>query len=291
MVASVILIIQITLLCLFPLINITNGQYRIMQGFQVGISELPYMASLRIKGLEHNSRIGAGMFCHATIIRNRVLLTSAYCIFDRNQEDILVVIGNTYLKGMSHTMKVLEISDWRSHGLYKYDGLPYDIAMIFTESDIEPVDGSVGYLPLSKDAIKPNTHCLLAGWGQSNPSTNQTWSNIPHAIWLRTVSKLDCYMYTREPGLICTKAEKNMGAVFGDIGGALVCDYKLYGISSQVESDSSLATFTEVRAYSKWIRAAMYLHFNGSRNGIMALRSICSQRPLILAISIYVATK
>lgn len=66
-------------------------------------------------------------------------------------------------------MKVLEISDWRLHGLYKYEGLPYDIAMIFTESDIEPVEGSVGYLPLSKDAIMPNTHCLLAGWGQSNP--------------------------------------------------------------------------------------------------------------------------
>ncbi|XP_030239454.1 granzyme C-like [Drosophila navojoa] len=290
MVASVILIIHITLLCLFSLMNITDGQPRIMQGFQVSIAELPYMASLRFKGLEYNTRIGAGMFCHATIIRNRVLLTSAYCIFDRNQDDILVVVGNTYLRGMSHTMKVLEISDWRMHGLYEYEGLPYDIAMIFTEADIEPVEGSVGYLPLNTDVIKPNSHCLLAGWGQSKPSTEQTWSNIPHAIWLRTVRKQDCYMYTREPGIICTKADKNMGADFGDIGGALVCGYKLYGISGQVVSGSSLATFTEIRVFSKWIRAAMYLHFNGTRNGIMALRSICSQRPAILAISLYVAT-
>ncbi|XP_032584683.1 uncharacterized protein LOC26528363 isoform X2 [Drosophila mojavensis] len=165
MAALVILLIRISL-CLFLLLNGVEAgrQPRISGREDVSIKDVPYMGTLR-KLQNESMSVGSGYICVATVIQNRVLITTACCIYRQTREDIVAVIGNTYMRGLSRTMKVLKIADWRWHGLYKYNEWAYDIALVFTSQDIIPVKGVIQYLPIAEGVFRPHTRCIFCSWG------------------------------------------------------------------------------------------------------------------------------
>lgn len=59
---------------------------------------------------------------------------------------------------------MLSVSFWRWHPLYKMLQPPYDIAVIFTYDDIEPIEGAIQYAPINLEEVPKGTKCLISSW-------------------------------------------------------------------------------------------------------------------------------
>ncbi|XP_017857160.1 PREDICTED: trypsin eta-like [Drosophila arizonae] len=281
MAALVILLIRVSL-CIFLLLNGVEAgrQARISGGEEVSIKDVPYMGTLR-KLQNESMSAGSGFICVATAIQNRVLITTAFCIYRQTRENIVAVIGNTYIRGLSPTMKVLKIADWRWHGLYKYNEWAYDIALVFTSQDIVPVKGVIEYLPITQGVFRPNTRCIFCSWGAD--TTAAVLHNAPYIALRRTTSKMECYKRSLAAGVMCTYDLARVVDINRfDLGGPLKCNNTLAGVLLGNTSDEYML-FTDIYMFRKWINAGIYMHFNG----IVALRASCFQWHVAVAIAVY----
>ncbi|TDG41822.1 hypothetical protein AWZ03_011759 [Drosophila navojoa] len=154
----------------------------------VTIEEFPYLGSLRSRKKE-SELAGSGYLCGATLIRNRVLVTTAECAQGKNPMDILGVVGATYLQGLSTTSKVLEIESIRCHGLYKRGRPSYNIALAFTAEDTLPIKGKLGYVPIAMKRVRPHTRCVGVSWA----ANTDVLSNQPIALPNYSVASPECY--------------------------------------------------------------------------------------------------
>ncbi|KRG03610.1 uncharacterized protein LOC26527358 isoform X2 [Drosophila mojavensis] len=187
MVCLAILTINIGLLYLFLLMNGVEA-YR----GKVTIEEYPYLGSLRYRKKE-SELAGSGYICAATLIHNRVLITTAECIKGKKAEDILGAVGSTYLQGITTTSLVLGIAAFRCHGLYKRGVSSYNIGLAFTDEDTLPIKGKLGYVPIAMTKIRPFTKCVGIGWA----ADTDVLSTHPIALPNYSVSPKTCYRRTR----------------------------------------------------------------------------------------------
>ncbi|XP_030242438.1 complement factor D-like [Drosophila navojoa] len=284
MAALVILFIRFSL-CLFLLMNGVKAgrEPRISRGEDASIEDVPYMGSLR-KLQNESVAVGSGYICAAAVIKNRVLITSAFCIYRQTREDMVAVIGNTNTRGLSSTMRVLKIASWRWHGLYKHNELAYNIGLVFTSEDIMPVKGAIAYLPITMEVFQPNTRCSFCGWGAD--TTVAVLRDAPHVALRRISSKMECFKRALVVGVMCTydlaRAAKTNRF---DLGGPLKCNDTLAGVFLGSASNEYML-FTDIYMFRKWINGGIYMHFNG----VEALRSSCFQWHVSVAIAIYLIT-
>ncbi|TDG40406.1 hypothetical protein AWZ03_013177 [Drosophila navojoa] len=305
MVMSVTLITPVFLLCLFTSVSMDdNAEYG--QGFEVSIHEVPYIGTLRYYSKEVEE-LGSGMFCMAIPIKNRVLLAAAHCVFNKKHEDVVVVLGSSNLRIRSPTTKMLSVSFWRWHPLYKMLQPPYDIAVVFTYNDIEPIAGAIQYAPLNLHEVPKRTKCLISSWTRLSDGV-QKRADTMQAIWVSTMDRKFCILTIDAPGYMCSKTEvSTVGVNTGDLGAPVVCDDKLSGITCFILPTRGITFNTAINVYAKWIRASVYLYFKGSpptvapttsttakrrsiRNKLRSgqLRPICNQWIVLSVISIHV---
>ncbi|XP_030241734.1 myeloblastin-like [Drosophila navojoa] len=272
----------IALLCLCSLMNKAEAnQFKIVGGFDANISDAPYTASLRWVHREAHA-LGSGHFCSGTIIKNRIILTAAHCLYKRSPTDVSVVVGFKYLSRVWPTMKKLRISYWTYHEKYNNKKRAvFDIGLIFTIENIEPVDGAVAYLPLNTWKISTGTECLLSGWARIDHKTRDN-ANCLQALWQRIMDKEMCFRIIHRPGVLCTDSGSPIGASYGDSGGPLRCNNKLAGVIFATNF-RGIALYVDVRAFVGWIEQRI-------SSGIMPLGSFCIGRHVVLAISICVAS-
>ncbi|TDG42634.1 hypothetical protein AWZ03_010930 [Drosophila navojoa] len=179
-------------------VTVESDQFETFE--DVSIEDVPFLASVR-KIRQDSVAIGSGHICAATIIKNRVLLTAAICIYGKQREDLVVVVGSTFIKGISPMMKVLRVADWRYHGLYKIGEVAYNIGLVFTYDDLSPTMGSIPYLALNTRTVSPHRKCELCGWGgqigvmQNSPT---------HFLFTRTTDKMYCYTAAEAAGVMCS---------------------------------------------------------------------------------------
>lgn len=112
------------------------------------------MASLRTAANVH--------FCGATIISNRVVLTSAQCTVGRTTAAVRVVVGTHLLNsgGVSHTVNRIV-----NHPSYVANTYANDVAIVETVA-VMSFTNLVSSIPMGTTFVNV-TNAIVTGWGQT----------------------------------------------------------------------------------------------------------------------------
>lgn len=88
--------------------------------------------------------------------------------YRQKSKDMVVVVGNTFIRGANPTMKVLDIETWRWHARYRYGEMAYNIGLVFTAQGTMPKQGAIAFASINKIKLKPHTKCIFCGWSRSS---------------------------------------------------------------------------------------------------------------------------
>ncbi|XP_008558373.1 venom serine protease 34 [Microplitis demolitor] len=143
---------------------------RIVGGTATGVNEYPMMAGLV-------DIINEIVFCGATIINNKQVLTAAHCVIGRNPKDVGVLVGDHDISKSTETnaAKLFRVSRIDIHPLFSKISLDYDIAMVTINGTIM-FNQQVGPVCLpfqhAPDTFAGNYVDLL-GWGSLSIAERQ----------------------------------------------------------------------------------------------------------------------
>ncbi|XP_049870225.1 trypsin beta-like [Pectinophora gossypiella] len=228
---------------------------RIVNGFEVDITQVPYHAALR-------RRVTAGWSytCGGSIISSRAVLTAAHCVvsYEDSPSLLRVTVGSSYrLSGG----KSYDLSKVISHVEYSPETLMNDIAMLVTSKDIA-FSASVSSITFATSNLylPTGTEALISGFGLVEQGGLA--SPVLLAARVQIVEQTVCArayqrITTIHPGMVCANATNPpRDSCQGDSGGPLVAQGYLAGIVSWGEGCASAVypgVYTRVSEYSNWI--------------------------------------
>ncbi|KAM3967152.1 trypsin 5G1 [Aphomia sociella] len=234
---------------------------RIVNGYVVDITEIPYQASLR-------RRVSSGWThtCGAVVISDRAVLTAGHCAvsYELNMSLLRVVVGTArrLSGGQSYDVSTILV-----HEEYSPVTLENDIAVVVTDVTItfsENVN-SVTIAPLNFQ-LPENTKAVVSGFGTT--SYEGTASSVLLAAKVNIISQQTCAraylrIATITTGMVCATAQDPpRDACQGDSGGPLVADGYLVGLVSWGEGCADATypgVYTRVSAYIDWIQVKLNL--------------------------------
>ncbi|RVE51908.1 hypothetical protein evm_003374 [Chilo suppressalis] len=238
-----------------PLPLTEESSARIVNGYAVDISQVPYQASLRRRTVG-----GWAHMCGAVVVSARGVLTAAHCgvSYVDQPTSVAAAVGSSQRNsgGTSYT-----ISRFLIHELYSTMTLEHDIALAITSQNIafDRTVASVSIAPVGM-TIPPNAEALVTGFGRI--ATGDVASSVLLAAQVRIVDQTSCLKaYLRiaaiTPGMICAIGTSPLrDACQGDSGGPLVYDNRLIGIVSFGEGCAVInypGVYTRVSEYESWI--------------------------------------
>ncbi|XP_026480617.1 venom serine protease 34-like [Ctenocephalides felis] len=178
---------------------------RIVGGVETGINEYPMMAGL----IDYTNKI---VYCGATIISNRYLVTAAHCVINRIPSGLGVLVGDHDISTGSETgsSRLYGVENVRIHE--RFDAVTYqnDIAIIRTNADIN-FSQEVGpaCLPFNYRGTNfAGAYVTALGWGATG--FGETTSNRLMKVQLNVQTNDVCskhYPNRLGPGQLCTYAD------------------------------------------------------------------------------------
>ncbi|CAG9795213.1 unnamed protein product [Diatraea saccharalis] len=228
---------------------------RIVNGFAVDISQVPYQASLRGRTITGWSHI-----CGAVVISTRALATAAHCgvNFVNQPSSVVAAVGTSQRNSGGTTYT---ISRFIIHELYSNTTLEHDISVAITVQNM--VFGlnvaPVTIAPLGM-TVPTNAEALVTGFGAT--AYGSVASSMLLAAQVKIVDQTSCVQsYLRftaiTSGMICAiGSNPSRDACQGDSGGPLVYNNRLVGIVSFGEGCADInypGVYTRVSAYESWI--------------------------------------
>uniref|UniRef100_A0AB38ZE81 Venom S1 protease 19 n=1 Tax=Ectomocoris sp. TaxID=3104572 RepID=A0AB38ZE81_9HEMI len=233
---------------------------RIIYGMEAGMHEFPWMVLLNVYFTTGDVR--EFFYCGASIITSRHVLTAAHCLVHQITkklalpEDVFIRLAVHNSQQTSEKEQQLIAKEVFLHENYLKTAT-YDIAIIFTNEEIEFND-VVGPICLTKEDLPVlNKHLKIMGWGETE---HQTGSDILLKSKAVVMDNLICNGLPEWE--ICTHTVPSTPC-YGDSGGPLVWlepDTNRYTQISLVSRGSNkicqygLAISTKVSYFYDWIQ-------------------------------------
>ncbi|CAD5116088.1 DgyrCDS5016 [Dimorphilus gyrociliatus] len=211
------------------------------------------------------SKYTNNIFCGASIIGKRWLITAAHCAQAGDEHKFIIVVGahNSKLELATSNlhMRKLAIKRFIPHEIYsiKYT---YDMMLIELEEDLQYTD-EVFPVCLPKDHDILGESCIATGWGQRNTGDpyDINYYNLQE-VELKIHDDDSCLEHFRAylTAEFCAGATDGKDTCFGDSGGPLVCPkngiFYLYGLTSYGSSKcgGNTAVYTRVTNLREWIK-------------------------------------
>lgn len=137
---------------------------RIVGGYELNITEVPWQASLQMEGVRH--------FCGGSIIGQQWILTAAHCVteYEEDSTPLRVLVGITHKEKNVPSLKTAKVF---VHPSYDEESTDYDFALIRLTEKInynEKVN-SIKLPDINDTDLAAGTLCLISGWGNTqNPN-------------------------------------------------------------------------------------------------------------------------
>ncbi|XP_012543999.2 trypsin delta [Bombyx mori] len=228
---------------------------RIVNGFPIDITEIPYQASLR-----RSVASGWAHSCGAVIISNNAVLTAAHCVdsYVLNPSVLKVVVGTSYRLSGGQSYAISRIIP---HEQYLQSTLENDIAVVGTSKTMT-FSASVNSVAIASSTLSLpiGSEALVSGYGTT--SYEGTTSSVLQAAKVKVIAQETCARaYLRitpiTSGMLCANAtQPPRDACQGDSGGPLVADNVLIGVVSWGEGCADAlypGVYTRVSEYNSWI--------------------------------------
>ncbi|XP_053603890.1 trypsin 5G1-like [Plodia interpunctella] len=243
-----------------PIHESESQSSRIVNGYAVDITEVPYQAALR-------GRVTGGWshICGAVIIGTRAILTAGHCTinYTTNPSLLNVVVGTSSRLSGGRSYDVSKVI---VHENYSESTLENDISMLVTVSTISFSESvsAIQFAP-SGFVLMDNAPAIVSGFGTT--SYEGASSSILLAAQVNIVSQRSCaraYLRigTITSGMICAGgSDPPRDACQGDSGGPLVANNHLVGIVSWGEGCADNiypGVYTRVSEYAPWIEEKLY---------------------------------
>ncbi|KAM6962614.1 mast cell protease 1A-like [Aplochiton taeniatus] len=230
-------------------------QDQIINGEEAMETALQYMASVQVDG-KH--------LCGGFLISGDYVLTAAHCY----KTKMSVVLGTHNIKKINEKAVRYNVERICKHNSYRNSLTGNDIMLLklsrkvtFSKS-LEKVK-----LPTKDLVVKPNTMCLVAGWGLT-----KTGGKPVDKLRVVNVSTIDLKLCQRQWQLMGKKLPDNItcaggyetdrGACQGDSGGPLVCNGVATGIVSfnfqgNCDYPNVPNVYTQISKFLTWIKKTL----------------------------------
>ncbi|KAH8380912.1 hypothetical protein KR200_004104, partial [Drosophila serrata] len=243
------------ILCAAALLSakrLPEPEVRIIGGNYVPIESVPWQVAL----------LNETHTCGGSVYNERVILTAAHCVENRNPADLSVRAGSSLRHaGGQH----VAIDHFIQHEDYNDTTLDNDIAVIFLASPLE-LGPTVQPIELAENTPPPNTNVSVTGWGSLHDKPFEFYKEILLGTNLTIVDRNVCNKsytvginFSIAESAICAHAI-GRGVCRGDSGGPVVNwpetgNPKLVGIVSGVQRCAGELPefYTDVAALRKWI--------------------------------------
>ncbi|XP_032293281.1 trypsin eta [Drosophila virilis] len=229
---------------------------RIVGGEVISAYYLPYQVSVRRR---NSARSAYAHSCGGALLDERTVLTAAHCVYNRQEENFLVVAGTELRAGMDGGV-VSRVERLVPHELYNASITDNDIALIFVTPPF-PLDSQrkIATIEVGPELPPVGTLATVSGWGMT--TEDGFGSTQLRQVQVPLVDREVCQTaYNWRPiteGMLCAAASGGgKDACQGDNGGPLVVDNKVVGIVSFGEGCARAqypGVYAAVPYFQEWI--------------------------------------
>ncbi|KAJ0178858.1 hypothetical protein K1T71_005633 [Dendrolimus kikuchii] len=235
--------------------EIEDSAARIVNGYQIDISKIPYQAALRRRvtsGWSHT--------CGAVIISHTAVLTAAHCVdsYVSEPSSLRVAVGMSSLLFGGKTYDVAKVI---IHSTYSSMTLVDDIALLGT-TKIMSFSTNINSVAIASatHSLPVGTEALVSGFGTTSYEGSTSSTLLAAKVYIidqAVCSRAYVRIASIYSGMVCANASNPYrDACQGDSGGPLVADGILVGIVSWGERCADPlypGVYTRVSEYNSWI--------------------------------------
>ncbi|CAB3230678.1 unnamed protein product [Arctia plantaginis] len=194
------------------------------------------------------------LYCSGSIIRSKIVLTTASCIVAGPQEKMFVKVGSNSITDLGQVIPVIHT---KIHEYFRYYGaLDNDIALLFLKENVIFGDKVKKVLLVPQETyVEPGVVLEVSGWGSQN--LPQKYAYLLLSSDMVVMDRDECRKIHKKkitPSNFCAKYESNHG--LSDIGGPATHKDLLVGIVSYgacSEKGPYVAILTNISYFNKWI--------------------------------------